>query len=85
MTNIVLMTLKNFWINLLKNKRNMLSSENFYVQYMVDNSTIFDATLELKYRTEEYKQYWKDDIINDKHLHIREAVKELKKTVRRHN
>lgn len=50
----------------------MILTEYFFVQFKVDD-ILFEETLELAYRTEEWKKYWVDDILNKSHCHYQQA------------
>lgn len=41
----------------------MLKTDNFFVQFEIDN-VLFTETFRLAYRTEEYKKYWLDGILD---------------------
>ena len=59
----------------------MLKTDNFFVQFEIDN-VLFTETFRLAYRTEEYKKYWLDGILDKSHCHYQQAQMEAAKAKR---
>ena len=53
----------------------MLKTDNFLVQFEIEN-VLFTETFRLAYRTEEYKKYWLDGILDKSHCHYQQAQME---------
>ena len=58
----------------------MLKTDNFFVQFEIDN-VLFTETFRLAYRTEEYKKYWLDGILDKSHCHYQQAQREAAKAL----
>lgn len=58
----------------------MLKTDNFFVQFEIDN-VLFTEIFRLTYRTEEYKKYWLDGILDKSHCHYQQAQMEAAKAL----